>query len=1286
MAIELTAGEQLLMEASSYGDAPKESQYGDYESLFYSMTSLGAAKLRNDINEQTRDLTPLNDISFNRENLRTYLDNNKVDPVIASKVMESHLTNWDKALARIDYLKALQESSSNVAENFSTAGMIAAGLPMALIDLPANLVGGGAVGVAAKGLSFAAKVAGKEAALANTHRAAKFAAGGAVFATADMATYETITGDFQENSLIHSALLGAALGGTLGFMLEKTATLPSKTDLLDGNNQPITKEQATVNEIDAAHDVVAKIDEVVAEFKATQTDLTKQTKEAVTRDIGRARFDATKPLLDAAASAKTNLDNLSAAFKAADKESTTLTKQRSAATKAIDEIAPKALERDAVALSLKDLTKPLATLKGQLTKANNALAKLDKEAPDFATKEKEIKTKISALTKDIKKQESQKKRTEAKLNKLDTVLKDLTFKSSEAERRRINSDLTKANKRLIEARKARDKALEAHKAAVAAYKKGKKEFDSSLVKDSWETKTLKEKMTSLGATMTPEGLNKLLKERDIHLEDLAKLEADNFDGIKYLRKIKKTQQNKIIQLQKELDDIFAPSKPDLSIPEGFKKAHPLISKLVISPIENLLRSPREKVVGLSLLLHSGTLHHGLVNNRTAWTVRTELDKQLDRVHKALIYNYRQALKDGSFTGKFAGFEDAVGNAIYKTTGKIQKELYTGIDGAIVGEARAAIAKQRESGVTREKFSDNEWMNKSVDDFLDYYENMFAFGNKVGMESLKEVIGKGYVNRVYSSKKIMEMGEAAAVKHLVDAQKAFAIATNSKLDGAVIKSFEEKAKTVVKATLDKEARYKQVVDDLGLPHQSNVSQLKVRTIDAFDDDLAALLDNNITGVSSLYGLKMHGRLALKEKLGVDTDAQLRAMIEEAVDGNVKDRENLTVVIDTILGTREMVRNPYHPFTRIVRGASTYSSLVHTLAFAVPTITELSAISSQFGWGRTMNHFFKSPKEILNIYRNGTAADRNHIEMMISYSDAYLARRTSRIDVENNVIGISKVEEFLQDTIHKEAVFGGLLPITDMLRMTTASLAVDFMARMSVAAKISKTDMMRLNDMGISAEDLPIIRQTLNVDSTGRILNTDRKTWGALDEKITLGVMNMTERTILHPNGITLPKFMTDMNTGQFLPMVMFKFMRFPFESYERLLGRGLQEADAKQVLALTGNIAMWSGILAMKDALKDEEDRKYSGEDGMATLAKDAFLYNSVTSLPVSALDIASGLTTGKTYFGDYRYSVMGAVGSDVNKLISGQATYSIPFYNLKVGEAVNNALAEMQLLEEVEYE
>ena len=121
--------------------------------------------------------------------------------------------------------------------------------------------------------------------------------------------------------------------------------------------------------------------------------------------------------------------------------------------------------------------------------------------------------------------------------------------------------------------------------------------------------------------------------------------------------------------------------------------------------------------------------------------------------------------------------------------------------------------------------------------------------------------------------------------------------------------------------------------------------------------------------------------------------------------------------------------------------------------------------------------------------------------------------------------------------------------------------------------------------------------------------DRGTWGKLDEEMQAAVQITMDRVILEPSGATLPAFMTDMSGGAFIPRIFTKFMRFPMESIERMTYRGMQEMDAKRAIGIATNVAMWSAVLAAKDALRSEDKQIYANEENHMTLLKDAFLYS-----------------------------------------------------------------------------
>lgn len=1264
----------LMRYGSQAGIQPTEYAQGDYSALFQSMNSFAALAKRGDFERMEVDATPYEGIAFNRDNLYEQLKKQGKTPDVIDQVMSSHLTGWEDSIRRTAFVEHMNQVHQQVSENFSVPGMLAAGIPMALLDLDMLLINPTLAGVNKfrKAMNISSRM-GKFA----THAGA-----GAFIGAESMLTYEAATGMYHDDSLINSALIGMALNGTLGTLLErgnKQGDIIRHTDK-DGNLK--TREEAKVEELAEANGRLDRLNTVITDFKALLSGQ-KETKAALKaserRDLGRAKTDARmaddilKQEKEYAKKVwqdtKSPVEALVATIKTA---RASLRKAESGITKATKATA----DYNKATADLKVARKEATPIKGQVTKLTNQMAKLA-DATDEASqiKAKELGKKLADQQKRLRKQEAKITRIETRMGKYDqdTPKQMELLKANRAgfnvELVNRTGDLAKAQRKRQEAKAEYDKRVTAHREHSRVPKE---------VREGFETKTLTERLAAYDVPASPEGLRQLMQKQNVLTDDIAKMSDDDFN-LSTVYGIRKEQQNYVEKLNRELEEVN--QLKDFTQSATFKRLPEWARKLVISPIENLLNSDNNLVSGFASLLHSGTLHHGKINTHNAWNIRTELDNQLNRMHKAMIFLHRQAVKEG-YAGKLEEFETEVAEQAFKVTGKMQRDMYTGISGDIVGLERMELAQQRAASLQRQHASGNKHIDDAVDEYLNYYEAIHARGQALGMEAFKGSVGKAYIKRVYSRGKIEQMGEANAIQHLVDAQVAFARATNSEIH---MEEFISKATTAVQETLNRDFKIKQVTDPLGLPKQSTTSSLKQRSIDAFDDDLAHVLEGDVVGTSTLYGLGVHGRLALKEKLGVDTSDQVEGLIQQ-LGATQKEVDNLRVLIQTIAGTREISKNPYDPFTRIAKAASTYSSAMHTLAFAVPTVTELASMAKEFGWGKTMDSLIGKPQEIYKIYREGTPSDKNTIEMMVSYGDAYFATKANRFDVESTFDSVGRVQEFMDDIVRKEAVFGGLLPLTDMMRMATASLSVDFLAKLSVAKNISPTDVQRLGDMGFGVEDLTLIKERLKVQPDGRIGNTDRKTWGSLDKKITYGVQTMVERTILHPNGATLPKFMTNMNEGQFLPRVMFKFMRFPFESYERLLGRGMQEADAKQLLALGGNVAMWTMLLAAKDALKDEDKQKYTGEDGGNQLMMDSFLYNSFTALPISAMDTASGLLTGENMTNDYRYRLGGAVQTDYEALVRMNPGLAIPFYKIHLGDAVANSMAAITGLEELNRE
>jgi len=1274
--------EKAWMEQNSFVPETPEYSQSDWEALGVTWNATLALQKRRDFERQTYDITDRADIPFTKDAMFDYFKKSDTDPLLLNNLMGYPINSWQEAEAAKSWFSYIQESEKQVAENFSPATLYSAGIALAILDpLDLTLVNPvlSTAGKIKKGLNLSSKLG-----------LTAFGAGtGAAVGVAAQATFEASTGIYNDDSFIEAAVVGSMLGGSLSMLLERAPQQTSLTRETNSEGRDLSPEEAKVEQLRVANEEAANLTSLIEEVnvKVNEQKIVEQELGAAEKaDVGRASVDAKleKEQLDksfnfardvkkvADNSLKFVKSNLDALIKGVTKTENTLVKTEQSVP------VYKALQEEA-----STLTKSASSVKGQITKLTNKIESLQKVAT------KESKATIQALQEKLTPLEKQLKDVGIKLTRVNTKLSK--FKASPEESlQSLQKEREALLKQRDEAQVVFDTNLKTAQENDAKFNNLKEQRDTftfrkakeAAQRDSLETKTLKDRLAQYNATLSPEGLRKLSQEYKVVQDDLAKMNADDFN-LKKLYGIQKTKQNYIKKLNDELEEFNkVKDYADLAV---FKRMPEWSKKLLISPVAKLLNSNTDKVAGFTSLLHSGTVYQGKIPSRTAWVVRNILDNKIDRMTKAILYLHTEAVKKG-YKGKITDFQNEVASNLYEVTGKIQRDMFTEIDGTIIGMERFKVAQERAGSVTRKHTSNNEFVNKATDEVLNYYEYIHSYGNKLGMEAFKGSLGKGYFKRVYSTAKIEKLGRDNAINTLEQAQVNFAIATGSELTNATRAEFRELAKTAVDSALNKTARRESIVKPLGIPVQSTTSSLKQRTINAFDNEIADVLENEIIGVTQIYGLNTHGRLALKEKIGVDNDQQLEDIISKQLDATPQEQDNLRVLAQTILGTREISKNPFDPFTRALKMASSYSSVMHSMAFGVPTITEIASVAKEFGWAKTIDKFLGSVDDVYRVYRYGTPSEKNTIEMMISYGDASFATKVNRMDVESSMDSVGKVQEVVDDVIRKQAVFSGLLPITDMLRMTTASLSVDFLAGLSVAKRISKTDEMRLQDMGFGVEDLERIRTTLQVDSTGRIGNIDRKTWGQLDDDITAGVMTMVERTILNPNGATLPKFMTNMNEGQVVPRLMMKFMRFPFESYERMLIRGIQEADAKQMLALGGNIAMWTAVLSMKDAIKEPEKQMYTGADGINKLMMDSFLNNSFTTLPISLSNTTAGLLTGENLTNDYRYRIGGVVQSDYESALKGDFKLTVPFTSINIGDAVGNALNNLYALEELNKE
>lgn len=1178
--------------------------------------------------------------------------------------------DWESLFRNLESVKNKQQALRHIHDKLPTAISVPLGLTFGLVDIDAPLIGG--VYKATTGLFKATKF------LNNAGKASAIFKGAVTGATIGMTSNyanEALTGQYTEDSTVNSAVLGMLLGGTAGLFFGRGKNIESLTQHVDTSGEKpiyLKKEEAKVEAIKRAKEKQADIDDLVTQITEAKKD---KQKLKVLLEAEELRKDS---LINRKAYSDTS--NILEEIKGLKQERQKANRDLVEAFNKNNDFYDQEVKFDFAKQQYSFNTKKISELKSTVKQAT-----LKKERAEKWLKANEGK--ITAKPKAIKQRRDSLAEANSILSskgillgtyeravqefKLKTLPSYANIKNGIKATERSKENLTKIVKEVSNKIKTKEKNIEEINKAQEDLRK----YEASGKDD--RRMALVEQLGGVNKLLSSEGLADLVKTKSTVQQHLDEFYKGNLKPSKFY-KMQIEQANLVDKLTKELDEVS--QIKDFRTNPLFKKLPEWARKLTISPIEKLLNDPDELVSGMASMLHSGTLHHGLTNTHTASAIRKKLDVKVSRIQSSMLHNFREA-KAGGYEGDIHKFNTEVTRNTRLVAGDIQRKLNEAISGDVSGEQRELIIQERANSIKREHVSGNKWVDKSVDDVLNYFEEIHAYGKKLGIETFEKALPKGYVKRVYALDKIKKLGREEAIERITNAQESYAIAHQLPVQAGRRAIFKEKATLVVDKVLDGISIREQVTQPLGTPRSTLEASLKERTIRAFEDDLDDVLSDDIIATTHIYGLGIHGRLALKEKLGVYTDSDLEELFNiSGLKGKNLDR--MRVLVETIKGTRELSRSPFNPFTRATKMLSSYTSMMHTMGFVIPTITEVASLSKEFGWSKTIDNLIGRPSEVLRIYKNGSPSEKNTVEMMISYGDAVFNHRVTRLDAEGSLDSVGKMQQFMDGVIHKQAVFSGLLPLTDMFRMSTASLTVDFLAGLSVRKNIPKTDIKRLNDIGFQVEDLPTIKEVLKVSEDGRIGNTNRKSWGKLDDAITEAVLNMVDRTILHPDGATLPMFMTDMNTGAFLPRIMFKFMRFPMESYERLLLRGIQEADAKQATSFIGSIGLWTMVLALKDSVKDESKQKYRGDKGTNQLMIDSFLMNSYTSAPFLFLDTLSGIATGKNLTSDMPFSYGGANYSSLRNLQQGHPKFNIAGVNIDLADVITGILTKMKIMEE----
>ena len=748
-----------------------------------------------------------------------------------------------------------------------------------------------------------------------------------------------------------------------------------------------------------------------------------------------------------------------------------------------------------------------------------------------------------------------------------------------------------------------------------------------------------------------------------------KIESIGIDGVKKeiaenktnLKDGKVPEESKIYldrkqKLQEELDDY-------LSNPLNAEKLKevPMFSHIAtalekwspaLSPVTRLYKSDNSTVRAIvSLLSPPIVALDTFVNNLNAKTFIRDMRLKVNGTLMDINKDYEAYIKETGETLTVAEYFSKVERERLEQIGKQERTMAEEIAN-IEGNAEdiAETFRQARNELNIEYKHNNKHIESSMRKMEEYYSSMGDTGRKLKITNLTDTAKYGYNTQIYSENVALSMRKEGFVKYLVDEQVRYA--KDHHLDEN-IESFTAKAETAYETAISENQRYERMFKEFDPKQTYSTVPSNKRSILIYADAMSKLQDKNTILNMLTYSRAMGGKFALKKFLGIEKKADIGPVLRKAGVDNSKDIKNLSILIDTIAGFREVPRYE-DDWEKLLHGASTISSMLHTMGFGIAATTEITSTIANTGFINTMSSLMPSWKGTMRAYK-GTLTDNDILEMSIlrEVGTHKFGGAVNRLETEGDLGIQSKLQEFGDDIVHKEAYLSGLTFMTDWFKTNSSLAGHKFILEKALEdpSKITTADRRRLNQNGISDEHLATLRNSMYTDGKFTGYSRSRLDKELLDT-LDRAQNNIAYNSILHPDGFNLPKILTEGSSKltRTLNNSLFKFLRFPIASYEALLLNGVATADAKQAIAAALNAGMWSQILLAKDKLNNPDDLRYDldSKEGKTKLVQDTLMSLSFTGGLSSVGDLATQLITGHTITG-YKQNLGGVTISDTQK-------------------------------------
>lgn len=631
------------------------------------------------------------------------------------------------------------------------------------------------------------------------------------------------------------------------------------------------------------------------------------------------------------------------------------------------------------------------------------------------------------------------------------------------------------------------------------------------------------------------------------------------------------------------------------------------------------------------------------------------DEEVDAIYKEsveeTVYNKNQEAIDDIYSNlkkKVEGLKKKLAKAKGKKKSSIKGQITKAIN-----KANKALYKIRgdmydvvTNSLMKEKFEKGIYTTPEHLKYIeDFYTQFAKEGTEVKLAGLHGKHSGAYFNVKYNNAYLLSLSKEERVRLFKESLEGDALNQHLLKIGVVTeKDFIKEANRLADNIHKRDLRRDYFEGTYG----KGASSLNQRVLRMNYEVHPEMFVNEIDSLMQDYAYKMSGRIALKKHYNIQTDGSgtisqkfndLRLkMAEEGA--TVKDVENIMAALETLLGTRRMVKDPKKIGSFASRLLKKAASALGSAGFVLYGVIEPSVSIARFGWDGVANFIpaFKRAHAILN-----EAKPDDPLVKVMQHAGLALQRlrgvRYDRLDTHELQPSASRAELWLDKASHGGRKYSLFNYITDLSDMIAGGAAMDklFTAVNKGTKTLTRQDRSQFARWGLSLDDVRAIRkQNVIYHKNSKAIkdyNLDEWADRELAEKVESYLINAVHDTVIRADGTRVHKWQSDVDDP--LASMALQFTQVPTAMYERLLLSGSDELSIRTVIGLTMSTSIMYSILD----LKDKADYVAGFKNERATdeeLWLKAVMRTPFAGIVPNIVDGISLLSTGETVGSSFR--------------------------------------------------